>query len=969
MDQGADANGRDLETLQLYVEESLEGLQQIDQLLLEAERGTPTANLMATLFRTVHTIKGTAGYLAFERTQALAHTAEDLLSRLRDGKLVGRPAHFTCLLAVGECLRQMVENVRTTGEEGEVEVAALVTELRALMAAPAPTEAAANPAANAVAAPSSLAPPAVEAAPVAPLPSPAVAVTAAPGPQLVAGLSAAALAAPVTQAGADELVRAARAAAAATAAAAEEARAAKAAPPTATPAAASPAAAAPATQAAPNTPAAAAKGDPEADAANKERSAAARNEQDNGTVRVNVTVLDRLMNLIGELVLARNQIMQITSVSTDTKLAGQAAFQRLNVVTGELQEQVMKTRMQPVSRVFEKIPRMVRDVARVVNKKVDCVIEGNNTEIDKALVEAIRDPVMHIVRNALDHGVEPPEDRVRQNKSEAGTLHIRAAHKGGAVTIEIEDDGRGMDPVILRAHALRKGVITQAEADRLSDRDALELVFRPGFSTAAAVTDISGRGVGMDVVRTHVRQAGGEAEIESVVGRGTTIRLKMPLTLAIIPALLVRAGGQRFAIPQVNLLELVYLSEERAAADIEVVRGAAVHKLRGEILPVVHLREALGLPALRKEEAAPGTYCVVLASGARRYSLVVDAIENTEEIVIKPLRGQLKRLICYSGATVLGDGDVALILDAAGIASKAGIDLQARRHSDQAAVSRVAHRREAMMIFRSAGGVQCAVPLSMVARLEQVPSQSIEEVGGREVLQYRGDLLSVVRPDHVLSPQAVTSRGSEQLLLVFDFGQPIGMAVEEVLDVVEVDLATAAMDNDNAYAYGKAVVYGRTTLLIDIYRVMRDLLPNFFQARSSEHRTGRVLVAEPTPALRSSLVGYLRAQGMHVTSVPSAEGLATELRGKTGADYDALVVDEELLRQHNDALLAQLSNDQPDLPVLAWSGQSSEQTIGQTGGPAQAGVRGTYNKRERERLFAALQEFAKGDLAARQGVL
>ena len=965
MDQGADANGRDLETLQLYVEESFEGLQQIDQLLLDAERGAPAANLMATLFRTVHTIKGTAGYLAFERTQALAHTAEDLLSRLRDGKLTARPEHFTCLLAVGERLRQMVENVRVGGEEGDVEVSALVTDLRALMSIDA---VAAGPAEAPATAPQSAEepaphPPAAAAEAAAPAETtPATVAASAPStPQVLAGMSAAALAAPVTQAAADELVRAARASAAARAAA----YAVQAPPPSSAPVAASPAPSA--APPAPGGPAAAARAEGEADAAGKDRPAAARGEQADGTVRVNVAVLDRLMNLIGELVLARNQIMQITSVSPDTKLAGQAAFQRLNVVTGELQEQVMKTRMQPVSRVFEKIPRMVRDVARVVHKKVECVIEGNNTEIDKALVEAIRDPVMHIVRNALDHGVEPPEDRLKQNKPEAGTLHIRAAHKGGAVTIEIEDDGRGMDPAVLRAHALRKGVITQAEAERLSDRDALELVFRPGFSTAAAVTDISGRGVGMDVVRTHVRQAGGEAEIESFVGRGTTIRLKMPLTLAIIPALLVRAGGQRFAIPQVNLLELVYLSEERAAADIEVVRGAAVHKLRGEILPVVHLREALGLPTRTKEEAALGTYCVVLASGARRYSLVVDAIENTEEIVIKPLRGQLKRLSCYSGATVLGDGDVALILDAAGIAIKAGIDLQARRHGDQAVVSRTEHRREAMMIFRSAGGVQCAVPLSMVARLEQVSSQSIEEVGGREVLQYRGDLLSVVRPDHVLSPQAVASRGSEQLLLVFDFGQPIGMAVEEVLDVVEVDLATAAMDSDNAYAYGKAVVYGRTTLLIDIYRVMRDLLPNFLQARPSENRTGRVLVAEPTPALRSSLVGYLRAQGMHVTSVPSAEGLTTELRGKTSADYDALVVDEELLRQHNDALLAQLSHDQPDLPVLAWSGQFSDQASGQPGVSAQAGVRGTYNKRERERLFAALQGFAKGELSSRQG--
>ena len=861
---------RDAETLALYIEESLEGLQQIDQLLLEAERGAPRPELMATLFRAVHTMKGTAGYLAFERTQALSHTAEDLLSRLRDKKLAARPEHFSHLMEVGDRLRAMVENVRQTGEEGEVDVASLVERLRQSMTSDGVTAGASELASTCVDKPAAAAQPAA-----------AAATPASSAKELVEDGPRAALVVSPGKADAND-----------------------------------------------------------------------------GTVRVAVAVLDRLMNLIGELVLARNQMVQVVKVAGDLSVGSQPVFQRLNVVTTELQEQVMKTRMQPVSRVFEKIPRMVRDVARVVGKEVVCEIEGNSTEIDKALVEAIRDPVMHIVRNAIDHGIESAEDRKKSSKAAHGTLYVRAAHKGGAVTIEIEDDGKGMDPAFLRAHAVKKGVITRAESERLGDRESLDLVFRAGFSTAAQVSDISGRGVGMDVVRTHVEQAGGHAEIESVLGQGTTVRLKMPLTLAIIPALLVRANSQRFAIPQVNIVELVYLTQTQALAAIEWVRGVAIHKLRGEIIPVVDLRTTLGVPAASLQTEETGTYCVVVASGARRYSLILDGIDNTEEVVIKPLRGQLKRLSCYSGATVLGDGGVALILDVAGIAAKAGIDLSSQRRNEVAsdATSRSTHQQ--MMIFRTGGGVQCAVPVSMVARLEQVQAADIEVVAQMEVLQYRGQLLPIVRPEASLSMTRSAVSKCTQLLVVFDFGQLVAMAVDDVVDVVDLDVETISSHYAGAFINGKAVVFGQTTLLLDVFALMRSLAPHFLRPHRKTQALKKVVVVDRSEALRSSLTRFLQETGIIAVGVSSVEAACRELRAEQATGAQAVVVDaDEILAQGAEAVRLLRGDSKQLVNVVAWTVRDGDDLSRRL---TVAGVPHCFHKLEREQILSALQTMAAG---------
>jgi two-component system chemotaxis sensor kinase CheA len=855
---------RDPETVALFVEESLEALVRVEGLLLAAEEGDEPKDFLATLFRDVHTIKGTSGFLAFKRVLSIAHAAEDLLARLREGSLVGRPEHFARLVAVVDVLRRLVEAVRDTGDEAAIDVAELAAQLRADAGGPAPQKATA---------PTPAADPLPAAAPVA-------AATAPP------------------------------------------------------------------------------KGEPEP--AHAERA-----EASDGTVRVHVGVLDRFMNLMGELVLARNQMVQLIRANRDGNVAGQAACQRLSVVTSELQEQIMKARMQPVARVFEKIPRMVRDLCQITGKKVTTQIEGNATEIDKALVEAVRDPVMHIVRNAVDHGIEPSEERVARGKPPAGKLSVRAAHVGGMVAIEIEDDGRGMDPRFLRAHAVKKGLLSAAEAERLSDRDALDLVFRAGFTTAAKVTDISGRGVGMDVVRTHVDRAGGQVELESTPGKGTILRLKMPLTLAIIPALLVSTCGQRFAIPQVNLLELVYLNDEQVKTQVEYVRGAAVYRLRGEILPLVRLDKVLGLDRPAKPEA--GVNIVVVAIGPRRYGLVVEEIHDTEEIVIKPLHSQLKRLACYSGATVLGDG-VALILEVAGVAAMSGIDVSMRQAAPKAeGPESAAQPPQSFLVFTAGNGQPCAVPLAMVARLEQVDPATIERVAGTEVLQYRKSIMPIVRPDALLPLGRSEKVRAEQQIVVFDFGHPVGMAVESILDVAELVVDPEASRGAAPLTLGKVVAFGKTTLLLDVYAIVRQVAPGCVQEqrRGEAQRRPRLLLADDSNAMRSAIAGFLRSSGFDVVDTATGEGALRELRAQHPGHFDCVVTDLEMEGVDGFAVLDAVKRERPLVPAVVWTYHDEPEIKDKA---LQAGARACLNKLDREELLSFLRTVGLGPKKARERV-
>lgn len=472
------------------------------------------------------------------------------------------------------------------------------------------------------------------------------------------------------------------------------------------------------------------------------------------TIRVDVGLLDELMNLVGELVLARNQVLQFTSKQDDRTFIGTS--QRLDLITTELQEGIMQTRMQPIGNVWNKFPRVVRDLATAHGKKVRIEMEGKETELDKTIIEAIKDPLTHLVRNAVDHGIEMPKERIARGKPEEGLLILRAFHEGGQVNIEIFEDGAGIDPEKVKQKALEKGLIAREQAARMGDREAVNLIFMPGLSMAERVTKISGRGVGMDVVKTNIEKIGGTVDIQSRLGEGTTLKIRIPLTLAIIPALIVNSGGDRYAIPQVSLLELVRLEGEQARSGIEMIHGAPVYRLRGSLLPLVHLNRELEIEE-KVEEAVVGAASngqgaviniVVLQADERQFGLIVDGIHDTEEIVVKPLGKQIKGLSAFAGATIMGDGRVALILDALGLAQRASVvsevrdrtlvDQDARTQEDQA-------ERQAMLVFGMGDGHRLAMPLCMVARLEKFPRSAVERAGNQEAVQYRNQIMPLIR--------------------------------------------------------------------------------------------------------------------------------------------------------------------------------------------------------------------------------
>jgi two-component system chemotaxis sensor kinase CheA len=515
------------------------------------------------------------------------------------------------------------------------------------------------------------------------------------------------------------------------------------------------------------------------------------------------------MLLVGELVLTRNQILQRTETHEDIELI--RASQRLDLVASELQESVMKTRMQPIGQVWSKMPRMVRDLSHQLGREVDLTMEGHETELDRSLLEALKGPLTHLVRNSMDHGIERPDDRVAAGKPRTGRLHLRAFHESGQVVVEITDDGKGIDADRIAAVAVERGVVSRDQLARMETREIVNLIFRPGFSTASEVTNVSGRGVGMDVVRTNIERIGGSVDLQTEPGRGTTVRVRIPLTLAIIPALVVGESTERYAIPQANLVELVRL--EVGDPNLERLDGAPVLRLRGRLLPLVSLGEALGGERVDGDALT----VVVLQSDDVRFGLCVAAVHDTQEIVVKPIGRQLKSLPMYAGATIMGDGRVALILDVAGIAQAQGIGaIQA----DAGEVRSADDDRTALLVLEVADGHRAALPLAAVARLEEFGADRIERSGNAEVVQYRGGLLPLVRLASAIG-LADTSYGREQVSVVVHerADRAVGIVIDRVLDVVDTAVATSQVGARPGVT-GSAVVQERVTDLVDLDAVV-----------------------------------------------------------------------------------------------------------------------------------------------------
>jgi len=698
-----------------FLIESQEGLDRMERCLTDLEEKPQDAELIGEIFRAVHTIKGTTGFLGFKRLETLAHAGENLLGQLRDGKLIASHEIITGLLQLLDGLRSILKSIETKESEGDGDDAALISRMKELqIAAPAeakqPVEVKVG-AASGSALPSAAVPSRVE--PVQP--AAAVSVPVAPAP--------AQSSAPVT------------------------------APPPVPPAAAAPENAA----ARPHLPTAA-----------------------ESTLRVDVAVLNRMMNLVGELVLTRNQVLQATAA--DPKMT--MLSRRLDMVTADLRESVMKARMQPVSNIFGKIPRIVRDLSQSLGRRVHLQVEGQDTELDKSLLEAIKDPLTHAVRNSMDHGIEPPDVRQAAGKNPEGILKLRAAQEGSHVIVEVSDDGAGVDVKKVVKKAIEHGIITAARAAQLGEREQMQLIFLPGLSTSDVVTNVSGRGVGMDVVRTNVERIGGKVEIDSRFGKGTTLRMRIPLTLAIIPALIVRSVNQSFALPQGALSELVHIPAAQADKAIEWIEDVPLYRLRGKLLPLVFLDQMLTPGAEHKKVSERNNFIAVLDADGRRFGLVVDGLADPEEIVVKPLSGVLKEIGLYSGATVLGNADLALILDPGAIAMKAGVALReeepARAAEGEASAEAI---KSLEYLLVEVAGHQAAVALRDVLRIEQLPLKKIEYIGFRPVLNFEGQLLPVEDTGGVLAAAKGNAEAQVIVVVCREGNRQIGIAVSQVLDV------------------------------------------------------------------------------------------------------------------------------------------------------------------------------------------
>ena len=623
------------------------------------------------------------------------------------------------------------------------------------------------------------------------------------------------------------------------------------------------------------------------------------------TVRIQVHLLDTLMNLVGELVLIRNQVIQQTRNSEDSEF--QNLSQRLNIVTGELQNGVMKTRMQPIGNVLTKFRRVVRDLSRDLGKQVDLQLVGAETELDKTLLEAIKDPLTHIVRNCVDHALETPQERLQSGKSSTGSVTICSYHEGGQVIVEIKDDGRGINPEKIGAKAVEKGVLTQDELSKMTDREVQALIFHPGFSTAEKVSKVSGRGVGMDVVKTNIEKIGGMVDLHSVVGEGTSVRFKIPLTLAIVPALIVKTLDERFAIPQVKLVELVRAERGKSGHfdGLEDLQGKLVYRLRGNLLPLVNFNDVLQKTVSEKmgdestvSDIDKNLDClnvIVLNADGMQFGLVVDEIEDSTDIVVKPLSNLLKNIGLYSGATVLGDGQVALTLDVIGLANEVGLFEEKQDASLGASISESSQNDLLEIILFDVGApTPYALPLQMVSRLEEFQSKKIEVTGKQRVIQYRGDILPLINVAEFLGmpfEKQVEEDAMTNVIVVEYRGSRIGLEVNQILDVLTIEEAIDNSLSNRPEVLGNLLVNEKVIVVIN-----SDMIVESFAAVKKSADTGRrnykILLAEDNKFYRNHICQLLKDSGYNV--IASEDGRQALDNLKSNEEFDVLLSDIEM---------------------------------------------------------------------------
>lgn len=947
----------DDEILQGFIEESLEHLADIENDLLAIEEGGADIDedLVNKVFRAAHSIKGGAGFMGLTTIQELSHAAENVLGMIRGKKLIPTPEIINVLLMAMDALQSMIEDVQNSND---VDISAHLMPLNAIAEGTF-----SQPQDGPV-------PVAQEIPEETPLPEPVLCRDEEDEPAKEATIAE------------KNMNR-------------EE----------------------------PFEPASM-QPMPHLDGPAPVGSAAAKSPQAppakaEASLRVHVSLLDSLMNLAGELVLSRNQLLQ--TIGSDDMRNAEAVGQRIDLITSELQEAIMLTRMQPIGNVFSKFPRVVRDLSKKLGKTIDLTIVGKDVELDKTIIEAINDPLTHLVRNSVDHGIEMPGERKKLGKTETGLVILKAYHEAGQVVIEISDDGKGLDGDALAASAVGKGLLTSEQAQVMSDKEKVNLIFLPGFSTAKEVTDVSGRGVGMDVVKTNLDQLGGNVDIISQKGSGTTISIKLPLTLAIIPCQIIETAGERYAIPQVNLEELLRIPAAQVKERVERVGDAEVVRLRGVLLPLIRLADVIGIERTyydpvtdekqpdrrekvadrrgkdsplfyhqdgsakevadnraerprsiidRRSSAASALNIVVVSTGSMKYGLIVDRLQDSEEIVIKPLGRHLQQCKGYAGATIMGDGRIALILDVSNLARMArltsvdGSDRASEVKKAAEAAILAIKDKQSLLIFKSSETEYFAVPLNQVERIEKIKRSDIEELGGKRVMKYRGGSLRLICIDDLAMVQPLADHDS-LLVIVFNIAKhSVGLLAIGPIDALEVNADIDDSTLSQPGIMGSIIIDNQTTMLVDVFQMAQTLFPQWFVEQEKfepqdidEGKLPTILIAEDSKFFRNQVKGYMTEVGYNVIEAEDGVEGWNKLM-EHGDEISMLVTDIEMPNMNGFQLTQKIRDDHryAKLPIIALTTLASAEDVAK--GKA-VGVDEYHIKLDKERLMVSVHDYIK----------
>ena len=889
--------------IQEFITETSESLSTLDLELVKLEQNPNDTEILGNIFRLVHTIKGTCGFLGLPRLESVAHAGENVLGKIRDKQIEVSSQAISLVLESLDAIKGIMDYLGEHGEEPKGDDSDLIRRLNQFADSngavyEGPGGAGAEPAPE-----PAVAEDLVSIEDFVPVPATWV---PDPEPEPVVEHVAVAPSVPVVmpEARLPEPVRSVS---------------------------------------------------PQVKQEAVEKGLASTDAKgggnDSASIRVSLSVLENLMQMVGELVLTRNQLMQIVRTREDTEI--KAPLQHLSHITTELQEGVMKTRMQPIGNAWAKFPRLIRDLSLELNKKIDLKMVGAETELDRQLLEMIKDPLTHMVRNSCDHGLELPEQRKAAGKSETGMVTLSAYHEGGHIIIEISDDGRGINIDRIKEKAIQNGLVSEAEIAQMSEKQIMQFIFRAGFSTAEKVTSVSGRGVGMDVVRANIEKIGGTVELESKMGLGSTFHIKIPLTLAIVSVLIVEASGQRFAVPQINVLELVRTGSE-SETRMEVINNSPVLRLRDKLLPLLSLAGVLEMDGRSMNGDVEGKYIVVLKIGTTDFGLIVDNIFDTEEIVVKPVSSLIKHIPVYSGNTVLGDGSVIMILDPNGIVRSMSADFQGTRSSssNDLAAKAASERMVNFLLFRTHNGTPKAVPLELVSRLEEIDAKTIEFSDGQPVVQYRGGLMALT----TLHDEPVPTEGLCEVIVFNYDNKTVGLLVNEILDITLCE-ATVKKASKNRIYLGSIVVLGKSTDVVDVGYLLSQVLDtktdfNLESVLGGQVSNVKLLFVEDSMFFRSLTVPFLTAVGYQVIAVPSAkEALALLERQK----MDIIVTDIEMPEMDGFTLtrVIRATPKFAHLPVIGFSATMNSE-IERLKTDCQ--MNDFVMKTERERLIKAIAE-------------